>query len=193
MVLIAALGIVLLAVIATTLWFYRAGHAGLPQLDGRIEVAGLIAPVTVTRDAHGVPTIMAASMEDLFFAQGYVTAQDRLWQMDMSRRFAGGEMAEVLGSDWVKHDVEQRTLSLRARAERSVDELSPRDRSYMDAYAQGVNAFIKSHRDLLPLEFRALRYAPRAWNPADSLVIAANMVKELNHAAAAAALRRGAV
>src|SRR5438270_4839907 len=113
-VLIAALGIVLLAGVATAIWFYRAGHAALPQLDGSIEVAGLTAPVTVTRDRRGVPTILAASMEDLFFAQGYVTAQDRLWQMDMSRRFAGGEMAEVLGSDWVKHDVEQRTLSLRA-------------------------------------------------------------------------------
>lgn len=189
-VLITALGIVLLAGLATGMWFYRAGHAAQPQLDGRIEVSGLMARVTVTRDGHGVPTIVAASMEDLFFAQGYVTAQDRLWQMDMSRRFAGGEMAEVLGSDWVKHDVEQRTLSLRARAERGADELSPRDRSYMDAYAQGVNAFIKNHRNRLPLEFRALRYAPRAWTSADSLAIAANMVKELNHAAAAAALRR---
>ena len=118
---------VLLAVFALVLWFYRAGHAALPQLDGRVRVSGVTAPVTVTRDSHGVPTIDAINVEDLFFAQGYVTAQDRLWQMDMTRRFAGGEMAEILGSDWIRHDRAQRILGLRARAQSGVGELSARE------------------------------------------------------------------
>src|SRR6266481_4922952 len=77
-------------------WFYRTAHSSLAQLDGLIAVAGLNAPVSVVRDAQGVPHLTAASLEDLFAAQGYITAQDRLWQMDMSRRYAGGELAEIL-------------------------------------------------------------------------------------------------
>src|SRR5437868_8471024 len=172
-------GFVLLGLFALVFWFYHAGHAALPQVDGRIQVSGVTAPVTVTRDSHGVPTIDAATLEDLFFAQGYVTAQDRLWQMDMTRRFAGGEMAEVLGPSWIKHDREQRILLLRARSERGVEELLPQQRSHLDAYSRGVNALIDQHRDRLPLEFRVLRYSPQPWTPADCLVIAANMDKEL--------------
>src|SRR5439155_17197522 len=95
---ISAIVLVLIAVLAALAgWFYRAARAALPQLDGAVQVAGLSDPVTVARDPHGVPTIDASNLEDLFVAQGYVIAQDRLWQMDMTRRFAGGEMAEVLG------------------------------------------------------------------------------------------------
>ena len=171
-------------------WLYYTATTALPQLDGSLNVAGLSAPVAVTRDEHGVPTIEAANLEDLFLAQGYVTAQDRLWEMDMARRFAAGEMAEVLGPAWVRHDREQRILGLEARAQRAVDELSPRDRSYVEAYARGVNALVAEQRDRLPLEFRILRYAPRPWTAADSLVIEANMTKELNHYSARVALER---
>jgi len=100
--------------------FYVA-HAALPQLDGRLQVRGLTAPVTVTRDSHGVPTIEAASLEDLFFAQGYVTAQDRMWQMDVMRRLGSGELSEVLGRGTLKVDREQRILGLRAAAAKSRD------------------------------------------------------------------------
>src|SRR5438477_5771655 len=78
--------LLLLSAIAASWWFYRAARASLPQLDGSMRVA-VSAPVTVVRDAHGVPHITAANMQDLLFAQGYVTAQDRLWQMDMTRRY----------------------------------------------------------------------------------------------------------
>lgn len=187
-----ALSLLLLLVLAATVggWLYYTASTALPQLDGSLVVAGLSAPVAVTRDAHGVPTIEAANLEDLFLAQGYVTAQDRLWEMDMTRRFAAGDMAEVLGADWVKHDREQRILGLEARAEKALEELSPRDRSYLEAYARGVNDFIAQQRDRLPLEFRVLRYTPRPWTPVDSLAIEANMVKELNHYSAKVALER---
>jgi penicillin amidase len=160
---------------------YFVLHSALPQLDGRLQVSGLSAPVTVTRDRQGVPTIEAASLEDLFFAQGYVTAQDRLWQMDLMRRFGSGELSEILGEDTLKLDREQRILGLRAAARKSIEMASPRDRSFFEAYARGVNAFIGTHGNRLPIEFRILRYAPKPWTAEDSVVIANSMVKDLNY------------
>ncbi len=159
---------------------YFIARAALPQLDGTIQVRGLSAPVKITRDAHGVPAIEAASLEDLFFAQGYVTAQDRLWQMDVMRRFGAGELSEILGADTLKVDREQRILGLRMAAKKSLAMASPRDRSYFEAYAGGVNAFITGHGRSLPIEFRILKYRPNPWQAEDSIVIANQMVKDLN-------------
>src|SRR5208283_174034 len=137
--------------------------------------------VIVTRDGHGVPTIEAVNLEDLFFAQGYVTAQDRLWQMDVMRRFGSGELSEILGKGTLKIDREQRILGLRAAARKSLQMASPRDLAYHEAYARGVNAYIESHAHGLPIEFYILRYRPKPWQPEDSLVIANSMVKDLNY------------
>src|ERR1700688_5006302 len=160
---------------------YFVARAALPQLDGNLPVKGLSAAVKVTRDGHGVPAIEAATLEDLFLAQGYVTAQDRLWQMDIMRRFAAGELSEILGEDTLKIDREQRILGLRAAARKSLQLASPRDRSYFDAYARGVNAFIETRAASLPIEFRILKYRPNPWQPEDSIVIANQMVKDLNY------------
>src|SRR5207244_866160 len=103
---------ILLAVLGGLAWFYSMARSSLPQLDGSVKISGLSGRVSVSRDGHGIPTIDAANLEDLFFAQGYVTAQDRLWQMDIMRRFAAGEISEILGSDFLKHDREQRILGL---------------------------------------------------------------------------------
>ena len=191
--------VIVTAVAGASAWFYRMARGTLPQLDGTIAVAGLQAPVTVVRDDHGVPHLAASSLEDLFFAQGYITAQDRLWQMDMARRAVGGEMAEILPSSsappapisrstaaprprmtWVDYDKQQRILRLRAVAERVAAQLPPRDRAYFEAYAKGVNAYIERHRKNLPLEFRALGYAPRAWTAADSVMVGIGMSQILN-------------
>jgi len=160
---------------------YWVAESALPQLDGRLQVSGLSSPVTVARDGHGVPTIEAATLEDLFFAQGYVTAQDRLWQMDVMRRFGGGELSEILGEDTLKIDREQRILGLRAASRKSLEMASPHDRSFFEAYARGVNAYIKAHADRLPIEFWILHYSPTPWLAEDSLVIASSMVKDLNY------------
>jgi penicillin amidase len=160
---------------------YLVARSALPQLDGRLQVNGLSAPVTVTRDTHGVPTIEATSLDDLFFAQGYVTAQDRLWQMDVMRRFGAGELSEILGEDTLKLDREQRILGLRAAARKSIESTNPRDRGYFESYARGVNAYIATHSDRLPIEFRLLKYSPKPWQPEDSVVIANGMVKDLNY------------
>ena len=160
---------------------WHVADSALPQLDGRIQMKGISGPITVTRDTHGVPTIQASSLDDLFFAQGYVTAQDRLWQMDVMRRFAGGELSEILGEPLLKIDREQRILGLRAAAKKSLETASARDREFFEAYAHGVNTFINSHGDRLPIEFRILRYTPKTWLPEDSVVIANQMVKDLNY------------
>ncbi len=173
--------IMLLIVAGAAGYAYFVAESALPQLDGQLQVAGLSAPVTVTRDSHGVPAIDAANLEDLFFAQGYVTAQDRLWQMDVMRRFSSGELSEILGEDTLKIDREQRILGLRAAAKKSVAMASPRDRSFFEAYARGVNAYISTHRNRLPIEFRILRYKPKPWTAEDSVVIANSMVKDLNY------------
>jgi len=170
-----------LLVACATGYAYYVVHSALPQLDGQLPVSGLSAPVTITRDSHGVPTIEAATLEDLFFAQGYVTAQDRLWEMDVMRRFASGELSEVLGSDTLQHDREQKILGLRAAARKSLEIASLRDRGFFEAYARGVNAYISTRGRRLPIEFRILGYAPKPWTPEDSVVIANQMVKDLNY------------
>ena len=172
--------VLLVLAAAVAAYAYWIAQAALPQLDGTLRVSGLSAAVKVTRDSHGVPAIEASTLEDLFFAQGYVTAQDRLWQMDVMRRFAAGELSEVLGEDTLKIDREQRILGLRAAAEKSLQMASTRDRSFLDAYARGVNAFIETHGGKLPIEFRILKYRPKPWRAEDSVVIANQMVKDLN-------------
>ncbi len=172
--------ILVLLTVSVIAYAYFIARAALPQLDGKLQVKGLSAAVKVTRDSHGVPAIEATTLEDLFFAQGYVTAQDRLWQMDVMRRFGAGELSEILGADTLKIDREQRILGLRAAARKSLQLASPRDRSYFEAYARGVNAFIESHGSRLPIEFHLLKYRPKPWQVEDSLVIANQMVKDLN-------------
>jgi penicillin amidase len=174
------LWIVVLLIVAVLGYAYFEARSALPQLDGTIQARGLAAAVKVTRDPHGVPAIEAANFEDLFFAQGYVTAQDRLWQMDVMRRFGAGELSEILGEDLIKIDREQRILMLRAAAQKSIAMATPRDRSYLEAYARGVNASMEAQRGHLPIEFRILRYQPKPWTAEDSIVIACQMVKDLN-------------
>jgi penicillin G amidase len=176
-----AVCVLLVALSAAVSWLYWIARSPLPQLDGRVAVPGISSKIRVARDGQGVPTIEAATLEDLFFAQGYVTAQDRLWQMDIMRRAAAGELSEVLGEDTVKMDREERILGLRLAAEAAEKSISARDRAYFDAYARGVNAFLESHRDRLSLEFRLLKYTPRPWTVTDSLLVGARMVQDLNH------------
>ena len=135
----------------------------------------------MTYDALGVPNIAAANLPDLFFAQGYITAQDRLWQMDMTRRYASGDLAAVLGPDYVKFDREHRILGLRQVAERTVASMDVVQRAHFEAYAAGVNAYIAQHQKTLPLEFRFLTYFPHYWTPEDSVLVGLSMTEFLNH------------
>jgi penicillin amidase len=161
-------------------WLYWRSHACLPQVEGVIEVPGITAQVEVLRDARGVPHLRAQSLTDLFFAQGYVTAQDRLWQMDLSRRLAEGELSEIFGERTLRFDIENRTLGFRQACERAIAELDSASRQMLAAYARGVNAFISTHLDRLPIEFLLLRYQPRPWREIDSFGVALNMAKTLS-------------
>jgi len=165
---VLGLALVALAVIAAivAVWFVRRPW---PQTDGTIAVAGLSAPVQVTRDALGVPQIWAANEHDLFFAQGYVHAQDRLWQMEMNRHVSGGSLAELFGPAVVDADKGLRTFGLRRAAERDLAVLAPATRAILEAYSQGVNAYVAAHRGRLPLEFTILGVQPKPWTPVDSL------------------------
>ena len=178
---IAVLALLLIAFLAFDFWFYRAVRAALPQVDGTIHLAGLASPITVIYDALGVPHIAAANLPDLLFAQGYITAQDRLWQMDMTRRFAAGELSAVLGPEYIKVDREQRILGLRQVAERAVANMPPSQRAQFEAYAAGVNAYIAQHQKTLPLEFRFLTYFPHVWTAEDSALVGLSMTEFLNH------------
>jgi penicillin G amidase len=180
----AVVGVLLLLLIvflAFDFWFYRAVRAALPQVDGTIRLSGLASPVVVTYDALGVPNIVAANLPDLFFAQGYVTAQDRLWQMDMTRRYASGDLAAVLGPEYVKLDREHRILGLRQVAERNAANMDVAQRAHFEAYAAGVNAYIAQHQKTLPLEFRFLTYFPHVWTVEDSVLVGLSMTEFLNH------------
>ena len=141
-----------------------------------MTIAGLRDRVTVRRDERGIPYIEAKNDDDLYFAQGYVTASDRLWQMDLLRRNERGELAEVLGAGpnnvALEQDKQHRTLGLAQEVDAEVAQASPRTRALLEAYARGVNAYIASlDAKTLPPEFQILQYKPKPWTPADSLLI----------------------
>ena len=168
---------ILLLVVAFISWYFV--YRPLPQLDGSLSVPGLHQAVTVDRDNWGVPHIRAASLEDAVQAQGYVTAQDRLWQLDLMRRASRGQLSEIVGPPALPSDRRFRTLGFSRIADREVAALDKDSRAMLEAYARGVNAFISQHQRKLPLEFQLLKYQPAPWQPSDSLVIAGYMYQTL--------------
>jgi penicillin amidase len=145
-----------------------------PQISGKIYVAGPQGTVTVIRDWWGVPHIYADVPHDLFFAQGYVTAQDRLWQMEFWRRIGAGRLSEILGKSTLSDDLFIRAIGWRRAAEADYKLLGAQERDVLQWYADGVNAFLNTHRDNLPLEFVVLgltgvKFTPEPWTPVDSL------------------------
>lgn len=138
-----------------------------PVRKGKLELSGLSRPVEVIRDRWDVPHIYADSMEDVIFAQGFVHAQERFWQMDFNRRLGAGRLSEIVGADALPLDRWLRTLSVRRAAETQAAEVVNDAAPLMEAYAEGVNAFIE--RGKMPVEITLLDYQPEPWGPADSL------------------------
>jgi len=168
-----AAGLVLVLILL--FWF---AWRPLPRRSGTIT-EHVAAPVSVAFDTLGQPHIHAASLDDALFVQGYVTAQDRLWQMDALRRLAAGDLSEVVGPAALESDREVRRLRMRRIAEQAYVTLNADDRAAMAAYARGINAFIATHRGSLPLEFTLLQYQPRPWSVVDSLLISLHMFRTL--------------
>ncbi len=158
----------LLALGAGGVYFWLRG--ALPQVEGERVIAGLSAPVEVLRDGDGIVTIRAQDELDAARALGFVHAQDRLWQMDYMRRVGAGRLSEVIGPATLGTDRFMRTLGLYRVAEANLTQLSAPPRALLDAYVEGVNAFINSPDKPWPPEFYILRYEPEAWRAADSLV-----------------------
>jgi penicillin amidase len=166
-----------LIIAAAVAW--RFVYRPLPQLDGSISLPGLQKEVTVARDNWGVPHIRASSLVDAVEAQGYVMAQDRLWQLDLMRRASRGQLSEIVGPLALKTDKQFRTFGFSRAADRDFAAMDKDSRALMEAYARGVNVFIEQHQNALPLEFTLLKYKPQPWLPTDSLVIAGYMYQTL--------------
>ena len=146
--------------------FDQLARAALPSLDGRVRVPGLRDSVEVIRDRWGVAHLYAANQDDLFFAQGYVQAQDRLWQMDLYRRTWTGELAAILGASYVEHDRLARLLRYRGPwDEREWASYHPEGRRIFEAFAAGVNAYIAQLGERLPVEFKLIGLKPGRWTP----------------------------
>jgi len=170
-----SIAVLLVALLGAAYWL---AWRPLPQTAGEMA-APITAGATVVRDALGVPHISAASWEDAIFLQGYVTAQDRMWQMDGLRRLAAGELAEVVGPSALNQDQESRRLRLSRIAEAQARTLAPEAKTIFAAYARGVNYYLETHRGRLPLEFTLLNYHPRPWRIEDTLLTALQMNRML--------------
>ncbi|HEX4494435.1 MAG TPA: penicillin acylase family protein [Thermoanaerobaculia bacterium] len=177
--LLALAVLLVLIVLAAGIWVHGRLTASLPQLDGRGRIAGLAAAVDVERDALGVPTIRAANRLDAARALGFLHAQDRYFQMDLLRRQAAGELAEIVGPAVVKVDRRHRVHRFRERARAVLAASSPADRALFAAYAEGVNAGLSALGGK-PFEYLLLRADPLPWRPEDSLLALYAMFFELN-------------
>ena len=142
--------------------------SAIPSLTGSVQLRGLQGTVKVFRDRYGIPHMKAESELDAFFAQGFVTAQDRLWHMEYDRRRGSGRWAEAVGESAVAQDKMMRRFRLEASAKADYQVMDPHTKDVFDAYAAGVNAFITSG-DALPVEYRITRLEPEPWQPWDGL------------------------
>jgi penicillin amidase len=174
------LGAVIAVVLLLALDFISGFQRSLPAYDGTVQVTGLGQPVQILRDQHAVPHILANSFEDAAFGLGFVHAQDRLWQMELSRRFIQGRLAEGLGELAFDADVLTRTMGLYQAAGQALDHLSPESRRALEAYSAGVNAFITTHKGRWPIEFVLAGITPEPWTPVDSIAVLKGMAFQLS-------------
>ncbi|WP_207458833.1 penicillin acylase family protein [Azospirillum sp. SYSU D00513] len=186
----AAAVLALIVLLAVVLPLLAAGgfllwlrHDQTPH-SGSLALPGLQSPVEILRDAHAVPHIFAASEHDAYMALGYAHAQDRLWQMETMRRAGAGRLSELFGlraGDWtLRLDRTMRTLGIYAQAEASFDVLPPEVQEAFTAYAAGVNGYLATRIEPLPIEFQILQHSPEPWRPADSLVWGKLMALQLS-------------
>jgi penicillin amidase len=158
----------------------RMSRGRLPRTSGELTLDGLSAPVEILRDRWGVPHIYARNLDDLFFAQGFVHAQDRLFQMELNRRTAAGKLSEIFGEMALETDRFVRTFGFNRLGRADWENAAPAVRDALAAYAAGVNAYIE--RGKFPVEFTLLRYRPEPWEPVDSVIFSRLMVWQLSHA-----------
>ncbi len=179
--LVGVVGFLAIALIVVFIGFTWFMNKSKPVIEGELAVSVLDQDITVTRDDKGVPHILAETDADLYRAQGYVQAQDRLFQMDLARRQASGRLSEVIGEATLNTDKHFRTFSLRDAAEKSLAAYDEESKQVLEWFAQGVNAFIKQAKEnnTLSYEFALLGYEPEEWSVVDSLTIGKYMAYDL--------------
>ncbi len=167
---ITAVAVVVVAVAATGVAVFMGVGRG-PRVDGELALPGLTAKVRVLRDEHGIPYIFAANTPDLIRAQGFVTAQNRLFQLEGVRAIGTGRLAESVGEGGLASDRQMRLLGLRRNAERHAGLLSPEARDFLTWYAEGLNAYITGHADDHPVELKLAGFTPRPWTLEDMVTV----------------------
>ena len=195
-ILVGLLIVILAVCIVSAVAFPLTIRRSFPKTDGEIHLTGLDAPVDVYRDAYGIPHIYASTPHDLFFAQGYVHAQDRFWQMDFWRHIGSGRLAEMFGESEVDTDRFLRTLGWARVAQQELEQLDPGALQILEYYSEGVNAYLADHQgSQLSLEYAVLKlinagYQPEPWQPLNTLTwakvmawdLGGNMDSEITHA-----------
>lgn len=176
---LAFLLLLVLGLAATAAIFVVWRRSGMPAREGMFLVPGLSGPLEIVFDQWGVPSVHARSLPDLAAAMGWLHANDRMTQLELGRRAASGRLAEVFGPKAVDFDRRMRTLRLRKTAERYVGALSPESKALLEAYAAGVNAWLRNRGRDLPPELRLLDIKPEPWKPVDSLCFALLMSRDL--------------
>jgi len=176
-ILYTGLGLISLAAIAVGGGFWVL-HQAMPQLDGTVKLDRLTAEVRVHTDAHGMPVINAANRADAVRALGYVTARDRLFQMELMRRKSAGRLAEIFGDMALDNDIKARTYGFHREAKAILKKLPPDHQQYLQSYADGVNSYM-TESGKLPFEFTVLGYQPEPWTPEDSLLVVLGMCENL--------------
>jgi penicillin amidase len=176
--------LVVLAILLSAFGVYSARRS-FPQVDGEIQLSGLDGPVEVFRDSLGIPQVYAASLHDLFVVQGYTHAQDRFWQMDFWRHIGSGRLSEMFGDSQLETDRFLRTLGWRQVAEEELTTYDPESLAILEAYAEGVNAYLVDHQSTaISLEYGILKvltpaYKPEPWTPLNTLTWAKAMAWDL--------------
>ncbi len=166
--------IVVIAIVLGAVGVYLT-RSSFPQTTGEVKLSGLDSPVDIYRDTSGIPQIYATTPHDLFFAQGYVHAQDRFWQMDFWRHIGSGRLSEMFGKSEVETDTFLRTLGWERIARQELKAMSADERAILQAYADGVNAYLANHKGAaLSLEYAVLKlltpgYSPELWDPINTL------------------------
>lgn len=168
------------AILILGLLFNNLSQRSFYTTSGELAVSGLKSQVKVYFDDFGVPQIIAQNEDDAYFTLGYMHAQDRLWQMDLTRRVAEGRLSEIFGSGTLDFDRFFRTIGIHRFAYNWYSNISPKSRQILESYTKGVNSFIETYYDNLPVEFDALNYRPEPWKPEQSLMLARMMGWDLN-------------
>jgi penicillin G amidase len=176
------IGVSVLALLGiTALGAVFFAYSSLPKVKGKVYTKDIATETLITRDSKGIPYIEAKTDEEAYFALGFAHAQDRLFQMELMRRAGSGRLSEIFGEKALDHDRYIRTLGFHLAAPKSYENLSPIFQKTLEAYAKGINAYLKTHQGALPLEFYLLGFRPEPWRPQDSLLWGKQMALTLSH------------